>query len=333
VRGEFHRHTEISFDGKNDGPLVDAYRYAIDAAALDWVGCCDHDNGTAREYTWWLEQKYTDAYLLGTRFVPMFNYERSVNYPEGHRNVLFAQRGVRPLPRLPISKAGTWAPAPDTAMLYDYLRFFKGLVASHTSATDMGTDWRNHDAGLETTVEIYQGDRQNYEMPGAPRANTASDSIGGYQPLGYVYLALGVGYKFGFEASSDHISTHTSFSNIWVTTPTREGILDALSKRRVYGSTDSILADFRSGTHFMGEAFSSATAPVFSVKLWGTAAFQNVSVIKDNNVVYSTSGDRVIAFTWTDTTAQKGKTSYYYVRGQQTDGALVWVAPMWVTMP
>ncbi len=31
LRGDFHRHTELSFDGKGDGPLVDGYRYAIDA--------------------------------------------------------------------------------------------------------------------------------------------------------------------------------------------------------------------------------------------------------------------------------------------------------------
>src|SRR5262249_43720917 len=86
--GDFHRHTEISFDGRGDGPLVDGYRYSIDAAALGWVGCCDHDNGDAREYTWWLTQKFADAYLLGSKFIPMFYYERSVSYPEGHRNII-----------------------------------------------------------------------------------------------------------------------------------------------------------------------------------------------------------------------------------------------------
>ena len=34
----------------------------------------------------------------------MFSYERSVVYPEGHRNVIFVQRGIRPLPRLPMTK-------------------------------------------------------------------------------------------------------------------------------------------------------------------------------------------------------------------------------------
>ena len=101
---------------------------------------------------------------------------------------------------------------------------------------------------------------------------------------------------------------------------------------------DNILADFRSGTHFMGEAFTTSTQPIFTVRLFGTAPFQNVSVVKDGNIVYSTSGDRVISFTWQDTTAVKGKTSYYYVRGLQqplpgqVTGAIVWVSPMWVTM-
>ncbi len=332
VRGDFHRHTEISFDGRGDGPLIDAYRYYIDAASLGWAGCCDHDNGDGREYTWWLIQKFADAYLLGSKFIPMFYTERSVNYPEGHRNIVFAQRGVRNLPRLPLSSTSSPSPAPDTNMLYAYLRYFGGLSAPHTSATDQGTDWRNNDPQVESFVEIYQGDRQDYEMPGAPRANTSADSISGYEAAGYVSNALGKGYQLGFEASSDHISTHISFTNIWVATPTRAGVLDAMRKRRLYGSTDNILADFRSGSHFMGEAFTTGSAPVFTVRLWGTAPFQNVVVVKDNNIVYSTSGDQVLSFRWQDTAAQSAKTSYYYVRGLQTDGQIVWVSPMWVTM-
>jgi hypothetical protein len=217
-------------------------------------------------------------------------------------------------------------------MLYSYLHFFNGMSAPHTSATDQGTDWRNNDSQVETFVEIYQGDRQDYEMPGAPRANTAADSISGYEASGYVSNALGKGIQLGFEASSDHISTHISFTNLWVTAPTRAAVMDAMRKRRMYGSTDNIMADFRSSGHFMGESFSVSSAPVFTVRLWGTAAFQSVVIIKDNNVVYSTSGDRAIAFSWQDQTAQKGKTSYYYVRGLQTDGQIVWVSPMWVTL-
>ena len=334
LRGDFHRHTEISFDGGRDGPLIDAYRYFVDAASFSWSGCCDHDDGEAREYTWWLMQKFTDAYTLGSKFVPMYYYERSVAYPEGHRNIMFAQRGVRTLPRLPATQPGSPAvPAPDTTMLYAYLHFFNGLSAPHTSATDQGTDWRNNDPQVEPFVEIYQGDRQDYEMPGAPRSNTSADSISGYESAGYVSNALGMGYQLGFEASSDHISTHIGFTNVWVTAPTRTAILAAMKARHLYGSTDDILADFRSGTHFMGDAFTTSTAPVFTVRLWGTAPFQSVVLVKDGNVIYSPAPPgRVMSFTYQDQTLAKGKTSYYYVRGLQADGQVVWVSPMWVTL-
>ena len=332
MRGDFHRHSEISWDGRNDGPLIDAYRYYIDAASLDWAGCCDHDNGEGREYTWWITQKFSDAYLLGNRYVPMFYYERSVAYPEGHRNIIFEKRGIRTLPRLPLSSTASSAPAPDTNMLYQYLHFFGGMSAPHTSATDQGTDWRNNDSQVETFVEIYQGDRQDYEMPGAPRANTPTDSISGYEAAGYVSNALDKGYQLAFEASSDHVSTHISFTNLWVTSATRAGVMDAMRKRRMYGSTDNIIADFRSGSHFMGESFTTSSAPVFTVRLWGTNDFQNAVVVKDGKAVYSTSGGRVMAFSFQDTAAVKGKTSYYYVRGLQTDGQVVWVSPMWVTL-
>lgn len=333
LRGEFHRHTEMSGDGGRDGPLIDAYRYMIDAAYMDWVGCCDHDNGGGREYSWWIQQKLTDAYHLGGRFVPMFSYERSVRYPEGHRNVVMARRGVRPLPRLPkVADEAPPAPAPDTKMLYRYLHEFGGIVASHTSGTNMGTDWRDNDPIVEPVVEIYQGDRQNYEMPGAPRSNTEKDSIGGWRPLGFVSLALEKGYKLGFQASSDHISTHMSYCNLWVTAPTREAIMEAFRKRRVYGATDNILADVRSGSHFMGEEFTVTEPPSISVKLWGTDSFAKVHVIRDGQYVYTTEpGSKKADFTWRDTQAVKGKTAYYYVRGEQADGEIVWVSPMWIT--
>ena len=64
------------------------------------MGCCDHDNGMGREYPWWITQKLTDVFYAPGHFSPMFSYERSVIYPNGHRNVIFVQRGIHTLPRL-----------------------------------------------------------------------------------------------------------------------------------------------------------------------------------------------------------------------------------------
>ncbi|MBK6798923.1 MAG: hypothetical protein IPG76_19585 [Acidobacteria bacterium] len=217
-------------------------------------------------------------------------------------------------------------------MLYRYLKYFNGIVASHTSGTNMGTDWRDNDPLVEPIVEIYQGDRQNYEMPDAPRANSAQDSIGGWRAKGFVSLALEKGYKLGFEASSDHISTHMSYCNLLVTEPTRQGILKAFQQRHVYGATDDILADVRSGSHLMGDQFETTSPPSLEIKLTGTAPFSKVVIVKDNKYVYSVDPrSATVQFSWRDERAEAGKQSYYYVRGEQQDGELVWVSPMWIT--
>src|SRR5260370_38570998 len=98
--------------------------------------------------------------------------------------------GPRPRPALPISERNDSKPAADTQMLYKYLHLFNGICASHTSATSMGTDWRDNDPKVEPFVEIYQGARQNYERPGAPRCPTENDAIGAREPLAFVHLAL-----------------------------------------------------------------------------------------------------------------------------------------------
>jgi hypothetical protein len=337
VRGEFHRHSEMSPDGYSDGTLYDQWRYILDAVNLDWVGCCDHDNGNGREYSWWITQKLTDIFYAPGKFASMFAYERSVNYPNGHRNVVFVQRGIHTLPRLDPDHLQTAAAedrqghTPDTQMLYAYLKQFDGIVASHTSATGMGTDWRDNDPNSEPVVEIYQGLRQNYEMPGAPRANTQEDSIGGWRPMGFVNLALEKGYRLGFEASSDHVSTHMGYANLYVKDVTRESVLEALKKRHTYAATDEILADVESGTHMMGDEFSTADPPTLKVKLRGTSKFAKVTIVRDGKFVYSTSPHtQEVDFSWRDNQPQKDKTSYYYVRGEQDDGELVWVSPMWI---
>ncbi len=342
IRGEFHRHTEISGDGGSDGPLEDMWRYAIDVAAMDWLGCGDHDNGAGREYPWWLTQKTTDAFRIAGKFEPPFTYERSVTYPEGHRNVVFEQRGVRTLPRLPKSARDFTGHAPDTQMLYKYLKAFDGVCASHTSATSMGTDWRDWDPKVEPMVEIYQGARQNYERPGAPRCPTADDSIGGWEPLGFVNLAFKKGYRFSFESSSDHGSTHISYALVYAENNSREALLKAMKLRHTYAATDNIIAEYKcqSGgkTYMMGDEFTAQKAPELKLHLQGTAPFARVVLVKDDvEVKVWEPGQAVVDIQWTDPNPTAGKTSYYYFRGEQqkrgkdTNGELVWASPMWIT--
>ena len=101
--------------------------------------------------------------------------------------------------------------------------------------------------------------------------------------------------------------------------------------RHVYASTDDILADVESGTHMMGDEFSTADPPTLKIKLRGTSNFAKVTIIRDGKFVYSTSPNaQEVEFSWRDNQPNKDKTSYYYVRGEQDNGELVWASPMWI---
>jgi hypothetical protein len=212
-----------------------------------------------------------------------------------------------------------------------------GICASHTSATGMGTDWRDNDPALEPVVEIYQGDRMSYEYEGAPRSGHGPDSgqkpvqIGGWQPAGFLDHALKEkGYRLGFQSSSDHWSTHISFCVALAERHDRQGVLDALKKRHSYGATDDIVLDVRSGTHLMGDEFRTGAAPSLEMNVLGTAPIAQIDVLKDSEVVATFKpGKAEYRGAWTDPRPAAG-THYYYVRVQQEDGQLAWASPMWI---
>ena len=343
LRGEFHRHTEMSWDGGADGSLEDMFRYAIDAAGMDWIANGDHDNGAGREYSWWLTQKFSDAYHVPGAFTPMFSYERSVSYPHGHRNCMFAQRGVRTLPRL-AQEAGEkpvgGVHPDDTKMLYRYLRELGGICASHTSATGMGTDWRDNDTRVEPVVEIYQGDRMSYEQEDAPRAGYDPQSkklpanVAGWYPKGFVNLALQKGHRLGFQASSDHWSTHISYFMVLVEGDAgrsdRAAILEAIKKRHTYGATDNIVLALSSGPYIMGDEFKTKVAPTLKIDVVGTGDLAKVDILRDSKVVATLRPQgQGYKTTWTDPEPLPGM-HYYYIRALQQDNEIAWASPLWI---
>src|SRR6478609_5043000 len=100
---------------------------------------------------------------------PLFGYERSVAYPNGHRNVVFAQRGVR---TLPVSREENLGEVNTGPILYPYLKQNRGIAMLHSLATAQGSDYRDNDPAVEPLVELYQGYHAAYEYAGGPRAET-----------------------------------------------------------------------------------------------------------------------------------------------------------------
>ena len=342
-RGDTHRHTEFSFDGNKDGSLLQAYRYALDAASLDYFGVSEHigknlPDGTrgaagAKEtdYYRWLGQKTADLLTLKGSFVPLYVYERSARFPNGHRNILFADRGN---PGLPIPPEEQQGPVPASA-LYDYLRRYDGISIPHTP-TGSGTDWRENDPSVEPLVEIYQGMRSSAEYEGAPRAPHHDDPITGPpRSVGFVWNAWAKGHKIGVQASSDHYSTHVSYACTIAEEFTRRGLLDAMRMRHSYGATDNIVLDYRLRTdrkeYLQGDIVGEAAAFELWLNVIGTAAIRQIDIIKNNTFVHTRQDlARQVSFTFVDNDRTAGE-SYYYVRVQQVDGQIAWSSPIWVT--
>ena len=124
---------------------------------------------------------------------------------------MFAQRGVRTLPRLVDETGGRRRRHADALRLPEGAR--RHLRLAHLGDRRWGPTGATSNPTYEPFVEIFQGHRNSYEHLGRPAvARRPAEAIGGWRPLGMVWNALAMQYKFGFQASSDHISTHISYA-------------------------------------------------------------------------------------------------------------------------
>src|SRR5262249_29834792 len=153
----------------------------------------------------------------------------------------------------------------------------------------------------------------------------------GWFPKGFIDNALKEkGYRLGFQSSSDHWSTHISYCIVLAERHDREAILDAARKRHVYGATDDIILDVRSGSHLTGDEFKTNQAPALQLAVMGTGPLARIDIIKDSEVVESLQpGKPEYRGTWTDPKPEAGA-HYYYIRVQQNDGELAWSSPLWI---
>ncbi|MEW6306969.1 MAG: hypothetical protein AB1705_26190 [Verrucomicrobiota bacterium] len=355
-----------------DGCINEHFRYAYDMAALDFMGTSDHtDVGKPyHPYEWWQTQRMVDVFYAPGRFTSLYAYEREQPYPWGHRNVVFAQRGGplvyinrqlylnSPWQSLYPAKPGA---TPLTPMeLWDILAQYRQPVAliSHTGATGMGTDWDKYDRidyAFENTVEIFQGARVSYEALGAPQptvgllegepytpsAKAGKDFFKPPAPIedfgekfnhGVYQRALLKGHKLGVFASSDHISSHTSFGGVYAENFTRQGLIDAFKARRTIAATDKIFVEFSCNGQPLGSIFETKDKPALKFAVNGTAPVKRLTIVRneENYQVFEPAA-REFQSTFTDPSPVAGE-NRYYLRIEQTDGNMAWSSPVWVTV-
>lgn len=353
LRGDLHRHTELSPDSNIDeGTIVEFYRYMIDAADMDFGASTDHQAG-GHDYWNTMTQKLADMYYFPRRFTPLYAYERNPGFPHGHRNIIHPTRDYSIIPffqridprfMMPDSpdgelltfnsmSFGSTIPN-DTALVLEAVKKSGGITIPHTTGTNgMGTDWHASDPDVDVVVEIYQGDRMNYEHKNAPRGimdGQEKRAVGGFQEAGLVWNAWKKGYRLGVIASSDHYSTHMSYAMVYSPGTLREQVIEAIKARHTYGATDNIVLEFWMGDHFMGDDFSASEKQRIRVKAIGTGDIAAVRLIRDGNFIYEIEPGRQEAeFDYMDAEAGPGE-HWYYVRVEQANGELAWSSPIWV---
>jgi len=333
--GDLHRHTDLSLCTPTiDGTLFDAYRYALDAAKLDFLGATDHTRDVP-PYPWWCSQKMADLFTVQGRFAGFYSYERSNNMGKGgggHRNIWFPERGHPVYYSNIVDKN-----SPSPTGLYQVLRDEKVRCAmgAHTPGWNQSAGegtWTYSDPEYEPVAEIFQAYRISYEMPKQVGDRTSASFKRS------IWAALERGHRLGLIASSDHWSTHLSYACVYADELTRESIFRAIQKRRTYAAMDKIIVEFSVNGHLMGEEFETSDPVDVRAKVVGTAKLSAVELVKDNRFVYTAQPEeRECTFTFRDAAATKG-TSYYYLRVSQEnklpDGSpvMAWSSPVWVTV-
>jgi hypothetical protein len=361
--GDFHRHTDVSnCRTSDDGCIVEQFRYAYDMGKLDFLGTSDHTDIAKKydPYEWWCNQKLADVFQSPDFFTSFYVYEREQRWPWGHRNVVFGERGG-PIVYINrnLYKNSPWyerLPVKDGAREISPQELWQVLrkdgrpvtVISHTGATGMGTDWdlyKQIDGAVENLVEIYQGARVSYEGIDLPQPTVGRSRAGkqtkpgtnkrgrdfGKYNKGVYQNALKNGHTLGVFASSDHISTHTSFGGVYVTEFTRQGIIEGLNARRTIAATDKIFVELSANGRMLGSKFATSDKPVMKIAVFGTAPVDRVTIVRnETNYRPFEPGTKKFSVTFTDTAPLVGE-NRYYLRVEQADGNMAWSTPLWIT--
>ena len=301
--GDLHRHTDLSLCRVYfDGSIDDAYRYAIEAGELDFLGITDHArdiaNGNVRSQLWWRSIKEVTRHRLTGKFYPMFAFERSHGETD-HNVVTLDPMTLRPH-NPPLKDFWAQIDTNTFTIPHNPIRHLRAFAF--------------HDDAKRPLLEIYQGCRAN------PMTVQA-------------HYGLSRGHHMGFIGSSDHLATRTSYACVWSAKGGEEPIFRAMQARRTYGATAKMRLVFRAGEHWMGERVDVAAMPEFAYEVDGEfgAELDRIDVVRDGEVVRTIEGEGGNRMAGTfRLEGDFGPKTWVYIHALQRNGEQAWSSPIWL---
>ncbi len=295
--GDLHRHTDLSLCRVPlDGSIEDAYRYAIDAAELDFLGITDHSRdialGDHLSQLWWRNRKEVNRHHLLSKFFPYYAFERSHGNTADHNVVSLDGDILRP----------------HTYPVPEFWHEFGSEIITIPHQPIRRDTWKYQDDIRRPLMEIFQG----------CRTQSIED---------HAHEGLAKGYHIGFIASSDHMSTSGSYACVWAEERNRQSIFHALQHRRTFGATAKISLLVRAGEHWMGEIVEAETMPPITIEAKGTAPIKTIQFVVDGEI-YKTINPNQSQISLEEDLGIEGK-HYVYVFLEQEDGHRAWSSPIW----
>lgn len=326
--GDIHGHLSY-MDGY--GEVDEYYNYAENKAFLDFTCHSEHIDSysggrqASNEAQWEIIRQNANKYNRAYEFPVLLGYENSEYWDA---NVYFEE------------DCESYFVASFGNKLFDFAKAHHATVIPHMTTYPQrrrGYDWNTFDSEAVKVMEIYSCHGSN-EYFGTDKM------LMNCEPGGYALDALNMGYKIGFIGSGDgHVCRpgntrllKQGYMNglvaVYPEEYTRKGIVRSIKARHCYATTNSrILVYFSlNGSRCGSEITVQEDKAECTYEIYGTDKFKSVDCILNGEIVFSFGNGRDQITGNFFVHGLKEGHNYCYLRGEQQDGEMFWISPIFV---